>query len=331
MNRLVSVVGSGAAGLNAAIHCAEFGIDPEKIVLVTDGWGSGTSYNAGSDKQTYYKLSISGKGTDSPYLMAKDLFSGKAMHGDIALCEAAGSIEEFFHLIELGVRFPKNKYGLYPGYQTDNDLRQRATSIGPYTSREMVRRLAEKVVEIGIPVLPHHLVNKFFVDNIGSSSEIVGLSCLDLRPGNLFEKNKNFHLFDMLNLTLINSPVIIYATGGPANVFQDSVYPENHFCSHGIGIEIGAKLQNLQYMQYGIASIKFRWNLSGSYQQVIPTYYILNEETGEPREILRPYLSSIKDVAYQTFLKGYQWPFNPRLCDIRARQHSSLIDLIVFN
>ncbi len=78
----------------------------EDILIATSGWGAGTSNNAGSDKQTYYKLSLSGDEPDSARIMAKDLFDGRCMHGDIALCEAQGSVHAFMKLVNLGVPFP---------------------------------------------------------------------------------------------------------------------------------------------------------------------------------------------------------------------------------
>ena len=87
------VIGSGAASLNAAVNLVENG--QKDIAIVTDQWGGGTSNNTGSDKQTYYKLSLSGELPDSPREMATDLFKGGCMHGDIALCEAQNSAQGF--------------------------------------------------------------------------------------------------------------------------------------------------------------------------------------------------------------------------------------------
>src|SRR5512136_1575482 len=80
------IIGSGAASLNAAISLHSMG--QKDILIATAAWGGGTTNNAGSDKQTYYKLSLSGEEPDSFIKMAGDLFNGKCMHGDIALCEA---------------------------------------------------------------------------------------------------------------------------------------------------------------------------------------------------------------------------------------------------
>ena len=53
------IVGSGVASLNCADHLVSFG--HTDIAIVTEKIGGGTSNNTGSDKQTYYKLSVSGK------------------------------------------------------------------------------------------------------------------------------------------------------------------------------------------------------------------------------------------------------------------------------
>ncbi len=50
------VIGSGAAGLNALDWLFDLG--RRNIAMVTEGVTMGTSLNTGSDKQTYYKMSI---------------------------------------------------------------------------------------------------------------------------------------------------------------------------------------------------------------------------------------------------------------------------------
>jgi len=132
------VVGSGAAARNAALQLIRRGVTD--IAIATDSWNAGTSYNAGSDKQTYYKLALTG-GPDSAEELARDLWAGGSMHGDIALCEAQGSAQAFFNLVDLGVPFPHDRHGGYLGYQTDNDERRRATSAGPLTSKLMCEQL----------------------------------------------------------------------------------------------------------------------------------------------------------------------------------------------
>ena len=129
------IIGSGAAALNCACHLSDLGVND--LLIVTEQLGGGTSNNSGSDKQTYYKMSLFGEDQDSVYEMARALFSGGSMHGDIALVEASLSAREFFHLVEIGVPFPHNQFGGYVGYKTDHDPKQRASSAGPWTSNQI--------------------------------------------------------------------------------------------------------------------------------------------------------------------------------------------------
>src|SRR5574344_1989617 len=114
------IVGTGAAGYNAACKLKKLGqID---ILLISENRVGGTSRNTGSDKQTYYKLTLSGDTPDSVAQMANTLFEGKAVDGDIALCEAALSAPSFLRLAGLGLPFPVNRYGEYVGYKTDHGI-----------------------------------------------------------------------------------------------------------------------------------------------------------------------------------------------------------------
>jgi len=146
-----AIAGCGAAGYLAAVRLFDQGITD--IAIVADDAQGGASRNAGSDKQTYYKLSLQGAQPDSVYKMAQTLFDGGSMHGDLALVEAALSAGCFTHLAQLGVPFPTNAYGEYIGYQTDHDSSRRATSAGPLTSRYMVQCLEAQAKKRNIPLL----------------------------------------------------------------------------------------------------------------------------------------------------------------------------------
>lgn len=81
------VVGTGAAGLQAALRLYQNG--ETDLAVVAENINAGTSRNTGSDKQTYYKLSLASGDLDSVRTMAEDLFAGQCVDGDQALCEAA--------------------------------------------------------------------------------------------------------------------------------------------------------------------------------------------------------------------------------------------------
>lgn len=309
------VIGSGVAALNAAVNLVNLGQDD--VIIATDNWGGGTSNNAGSDKQTYYKLSSGGKVPDSAYEMAHDLFKGGCMHGDIALCEAQHSLQSFFHLVQLGVPFPHDRFGAYIGYKTDHDQKGRGISAGPLTSKMMFEALEKDVNQKGIPVLDRHEIIALLTKDEKGKKCVTGAIALDKK--NPDAPNMGFVLFNSVN--------IILGTGGPAGIYQTSVYPESQSGSSGLALKIGAKAQNLTESQFGLASIKFRWNLSGSYQQAIPRYISTDMEGGNEKDFLGEFFPDPGTMANAIFLKGYQWPFDPG----KIRDYgSSLIDILVY-
>lgn len=294
------VVGSGCAGLNAADWLSALG--ETDFVLATENMLSGTSRNTGSDKQTYYKLSLAGDEGDSVGALCETL-KREDVDGDTALCEAAGSAQCFFKLVQLGVPFPCNDMGEYVGYRTDHDVRTRATSAGPLTSRYMTEALERSVRARGVSVLDHTLAYRILTDGDG----VCGLQCLDTSDGSLFT---------------IRCAHVLLATGGPAAIYRDRVYPESQLGMSGMAFEAGAKGANLDCWQYGLASVAFRWNVSGSYQQALPRYVSV-DEAGVEREFLLESLSQAEALS-SVFLKGYEWPFDPRkLCG------SSRVDVLV--
>jgi len=300
------IVGSGAAAFNAALHLYDRGVT--NIVLITENPLWGTSRNTGSDKQTYYKIACSGDQADSPRAMAETLFAGASMDGDIALCEASHSLQEFFHLVSIGVDFPHNLYGEYVGYKTDHDPFQRASSIGPYTSKKMTEKLESEVLKRNISIMEKIRAVKLLTDT--ETKRAYGLVSL--------EAHENFRVFFAKN--------IVFATGGNPLMYHNTVYPLSQTGASGILAREGISFANMTEWQYGIASIKFRWNLSGSYQQVIPRYVSV-DENGNEEEFLFDYFTSHQDALRAVFLKGYEWPFDPGKI---AGQGSSTVDLAIY-
>ena len=304
-----AVVGSGAAGFNAADRLWQLG--QHDIVLVTENRAGGTSRNTGSDKQTYYKLTLSGGEPDSVREMADTLFAGRCVDGDLALCEAALSSQCFLKLVELGVPFPRNRYGEYIGYKTDHDPRRRATSVGPYTSKQMTECLEAAVQAKGVPMLDKTQVIKILTNG----GTVCGLLCLNVTAQN-----------DADRFVLIRCKNVIWATGGPAGMYADSVYPFSQYGATGLALEAGAKGKNLTEWQYGLASVAPRWNVSGTYMQVLPRVYSAAADGSDEREFLMDFFTDAHDMLSKLFLKGYQWPFDVR----KVADGSAIIDILVY-
>jgi succinate dehydrogenase/fumarate reductase flavoprotein subunit len=307
------IIGSGAAGLNAALQLESVGITD--IAILTEGLNMGTSINTGSDKQTYYKLGLYGDDHDSPIALAKTFLASGGMHGDLALVEAALSTRAFFNLVNLGVGFPRDCYGQFVGYKTDHDPLRRATSSGPYTSRDMCRALIAEVKRRNIAILENrNVVSLLTVDDNGEK-RTAGAIAIKIAEN------------DEVIWEIYQAENIIFATGGPGGLYQSSVYPQVHTGAIGLGLAIGARARNLSESQFGIASTKFRWNVSGSYMQVIPRFISTAADgVSDEHEFLAEIAETPGVINSLIFLKGYQWPFDVA----KVTGDSSLIDILVY-
>lgn len=299
----VAIIGSGAAAYSTADWLYKSGV--QNVLIIAEDRLAGTSRNAGSDKQTYYKMSFTD--LDSAEKMANALSSDGGMHKDTAFIEAVNSTKCFLRLVDYGVPFPQDEYGRFIGYQTDHDNTKRGTSIGPLTSKCMTECLENKVLSReNIIFYDKTTVLKVVVDN----NTAVGLVCLKECSGD----------YELIGISADN---IVLATGGSACIYDSNVYPVSQTGALSLAIETKARLNNLSEWQYGIASVGVKWNLSGSYQQVIPRYYSV-DDTGKEREFLIDAFGTPDKANNAVFLKGYQWPF-----DSRKASESSLVDLAI--
>ena len=302
------IIGSGAAGFQAALRLYQNG--ERDLAIITENIKSGTSRNTGSDKQTYYKLTLSGNDADSVRNMAEDLFAGQCVDGDQALCEAALSARCFFALTELGVPFPCTEHGEFMGYKTDHDRGRRATSAGPYTSKLMTEALERSVKEKQILILDQMQA----IQILTYMNQVKGILCLD----------KNIHSEPAYKIIWCKN--VILATGGPAGMYHDSVYPVSQTGSTGMAFEAGASGKNLTEWQFGMASLNPRWNVSGTYMQVLPTFISTDQDGNDEKEFLLDYFNELPDLRSMVFLKGSQWPFDVN----KIFGGSSVIDLLVY-
>jgi len=318
------IVGAGAAGMNCAVHLYEFMTDSgikdaqNRIAIVTAGLGLGTSRMSGSDKQTYYKTGTSPETPDSAEEFAKTLTYAGCCHHDLALAEAIGSLREFYHLVHTGVPFPHDSMGSYIGYKTDNDPYERATSAGPKTSKYMTECHEKQVRHYGIQIYDNNEVAQFRTAGNGDSRRIIGVVTIDKKK--LTDDDYAINVYYCKNLVL--------AAGGPGQLYKTSVYPKGQLGIHGLAFKAGLEAENLTESQFGLASIKFRWNVSGGYCQAIPRIFSTDANGTDEREFLTDFFPSMSKLATNIFLKGYQWPFDPQRIE---NVQSSLIDVLVFN
>jgi len=318
------IVGAGAAGMNCAVHLCEFmeqkGVEnpAERLAVVTAGVGLGASRMSGSDKQTYYKMGTSPDVADSAEDFARSLTAAGCCHGDTALIEGIGSLREFYHLVQVGVPFPTDPMGSFIGYKTDHDPYERATSAGPKTSRFMSQCLQKQLERYAVKIHDKQEMAHLLTVGSGQSKRIAGVVTVDKKG--LDETNRAVNVFLASNIVL--------AAGGPGELFKTTVYPKGQLGMHGLAFKAGLLGANLTESQFGLASIKFRWNVSGTYMQALPRLFSTDAEGNDEKEFLTDFFPSMSKMATDIFLKGYQWPFDPQRIE---NMQSSLVDILVFN
>lgn len=305
------VIGSGAAGLRAAVEMKRRGIDV--TIISQSAWG-GTSACSGSDKQTLHTANTKDQG-DNFQAMAEAIRAGGAMDEDTAYIEAVGSVRAMSSLQYLGLPLPQDHLGGTLRYQTDHDEVGRATSCGPRTSRLMVKVLAEEAIRLDIPFFNQTTAIKLLKDGQG----VNGL--LAIRPKEGTDANP-------YGVALYPCSALVIAAGGPGEMYRDSVFPNGCFGTLGMALEAGLELTNITESQFGISTRRegFPWNLSGTYVQVIPHIYSVDGD-GTEHHFLADYYRTTQEMASNIFRKGYQWPFHAnRMLDFQ----SSLVDLAIF-
>ncbi|WP_316860599.1 FAD-binding protein [uncultured Cohaesibacter sp.] len=306
------VLGSGAAGLRTACELKRRNRD---VMVITGGMYMGTSACSGSDKQTLHTASTNRNGDNFEHL-ARDLAAGGCMDEDIAYVEAVGSISAMAGLQYMGLDLPEDQFGAILRYQTDHDEYGRATSCGPRTSRLMVKALLQEAIRLSIP----------FLTSATGVRILTSGTVEDKRISGLIVTTKDFR-HNPYGLAVIECNELVIATGGPGEMYRDSVYPKKCFGSLGMALEAGIELSNLTESQFGIGSPRetFPWNLSGTYVQVMP-YVFSRDADGNEHNFLSDTYRSTREMVSNLFRKGYQWPFHAsRMMDFG----SSLVDIAV--
>ena len=306
----VLIIGSGAAGLRAAVEANRAGLE---VTVATMSPFGGTSACSGSDKQTLHTAGTSNKG-DNFLKLASDIGAGGAMDLDQAYVEAVGSIGAFAGLQYLGLPLPTDRFGAVLRYQTDHDDVGRATSCGPRTSRLMVKVLAEEALRLGIPIRRRCEAVQLIV----ADGACLGCIAVDREVGATSNPQ---------GLCVLLAGATVLATGGPGELYRDSVYPRHCYGSLGMAIEAGAAVCNLSESQFGIGTRRqeFPWNLSGTYVQVVPRVFS-RDTAGSEREFLMDWYRTPREAASNVFRKGYQWPFH---ASRMLGYGSSLVDLAI--
>jgi succinate dehydrogenase/fumarate reductase flavoprotein subunit len=208
--------------------------------------------------------------------------------------------------------------GTFIGYKTDHDPFERATSAGPKTSRFMSECLQKQLVRHGVKIHDAQEAVHLLTVGSGNAKRITGIVTVDKNVMNKSNLGVNVFLADN----------IVLAAGGPGELYKTSVYPRGQVGIHGLAFKAGLIGANLTESQFGLASTKFRWNVSGTYMQAVPRLFSTDARGKDEKEFLTGFFPTMSKMATDIFLKGYQWPFDPQRIE---KLQSSLVDVLVFN
>lgn len=221
------VIGSGAAGLNAALYASKYG----QVRLITkSGLEDSSSYWAQGGIAAVLNKEDTFQSHKKDTLEAgRDLCNIEAV--DLLVEEGARQVKR---CIDLGMNFDRTNGKLDLGLEGGHSNRRVLHANGAATGKALIDFLTELVkAEEQITVTEQAFVYRLFKD---AEDRCSGAAAY------LYEEN------EVLN---IQSPVTILATGGYSGLFQRSTNPHT---STGdglwLGYDIGARLQDLEFVQF---------------------------------------------------------------------------------
>ncbi len=221
------VVGSGIAGLRAAIEIASGG--GRVAVLTKDG-----PTDSSSDKAQGGLAAVLSDDDEIELHYRDTLVAGDGLCNESAVRVL---VEEgparALELIDWGARFDREGARLALGREGAHSKRRILHAQGDSTGREIVRALVRKAGETaGIDILPH----MFSVDLVLAGGRCVGLLALDERAG---------------DAVVLLAPAVILTTGGAGRVYRETTNPEQ---ATGDGLAMayraGAEMMDLEFIQF---------------------------------------------------------------------------------
>lgn len=220
------VIGSGVAGLNAALYAKQFG----EVVLLTKSslqvsssyWAQGGIAAVLNDEDSFEKH------RQDTLDAGRGLCNREAV--DILVKEGASLVQD---LIDNGMPFDRTNGRLELSLEGGHSHRRVLHANGAATGKVLVEFLADSVIaQSNIRVIEHAYAYKLFTED----DKCFGAHAC------LFKDNR---------LLSIHSPVTILATGGYSGLYQRSTNPHTS-TGDGVwmGYNAGATLQDLELVQF---------------------------------------------------------------------------------
>lgn len=305
----VLIVGGGGAGIRAALAAREQ-YPAGRIILATKGklGSSGVTALACSDRMAFHATlpHTEPGGPDAWRYHAADIYEigGRVSDAHLAAILARGSREAFEYLNDLGVPFV-SRDGRAHQFVTDGSEYARACYTGPYTAVHIEQSLVAEFFNQDIALLEDCSVLRLATDQNG----ITG--ALAVQTGGEREE-----------AVAIDAAAVVLATGGGGLIFADNVFPAGNTGEGAVAAYLaGAELVNMEFIQFGAASVKTKLNCSGSMMRACPR--LVNEDGREFLFDYFPHDAAPTAIHSLVFRKGATWP-------VSYEHDTHIIDIAIY-
>ncbi len=304
----VLVVGSGGAGLRAALEAASAGAN---VIVAAKGVPGecGTTFTAASDWMAFGAAFGHADPADSPTEHWIDIMvkGGLVCTPELARTIAEGAPDRFQELEDWGGDFDKTPDGKFKQILSDGARYPRACGRGADTGPIIVKVLMEQCERVtregpgSVQFLPNTMIVDLAVDGAAVHGAW-GLGMEDDEP------------------VAIAAPAVVLAAGGAGKLFEVNVFPE-HATGDGyaMALRAGVPLLNFEFIQIGPSIVHpIHFALSGVFWRLDPR---ITNTQGE--EFIPKYIPEGVDIAEAIYLKGVSYPFT-------VRNASKWVDVGVF-
>ncbi|HOE99855.1 MAG TPA: L-aspartate oxidase [Spirochaetota bacterium] len=236
----VVVVGTGIAGLTAAIYLKEAGLNVAIITKNSDISEANTNYAQGGI--------IAWKNGDSPEKLEKDILNAGCYYNNFeavkVLAQEGPKLVFEFLIDKVGIQFSSNSKGELDYTEEAAHSERRILHFSDYTGEKIEDSLIAYAAKIGINILTNKTAIDLITNNHHSNDyqelykprEVLGLYVLNNNSGEVE--------------TFFSNSVIL-ATGGVGNLYQ---YTTNPSSATGDGISMayraGADIINSEFIQF---------------------------------------------------------------------------------
>ncbi|MCD6263467.1 FAD-binding protein [Candidatus Bathyarchaeota archaeon] len=229
----ILIIGSGGAGLAAALWASYSGIDPGDILIATK-----LRLGDANSKMSQAGIQAADRPQDSPILHYLDIMGAGHFVNDRELVKTLVMEAPFIikWLEELGVMFDKEPDGTMVEDLIGGLCRFRVHCCRDYTGLEIMRNLMDDVLNLGIPVVEFSPAIELIMDEYG---QVAGAVLWNMETEEYY---------------VARAKSTVLATGGFGRLHIQGYATTNHYGSTADGLvlayRVGAKMRDMDSVQY---------------------------------------------------------------------------------